>query len=190
LARPRSTAKKLGAKRELLTDAATLTEAAGHLLDGPQRWARRAYALDGRGRSVAVDDPRASRFCLAGALLRAEHTLRGVPCLLRTDESPDVDDLLEPILSPEASPALRVALEFLGLFAGFQLQRLGVRFAATDAGERPLPAMLHRSLLLGLHPRARFAHCQAALVASETALRWIAADDGRIAIAISDEAIS
>ena len=78
-------AKKLDAKRKLLAEAAILTEAAGLLLDRPQRWARRAYALDGRGRSVAVDDVRASRFCLAGALLRVEHNLRGVPCPLRTD---------------------------------------------------------------------------------------------------------
>jgi hypothetical protein len=184
-------AKKLDAKRKLLAEAAILTEAAGLLLDRPQRWARRAYALDGRGRSVAVDDVRASRFCLAGALLRVEHNLRGVPCPLRTDERPDVDDLLEPILSPDASPALRLAFDVLGLFAGFQLQRLGVRFVAVEASdERPLPTMLHRPLLLGLHPRARFAYCQAAFVASETALRWIAADDERIATAISDEAIS
>jgi hypothetical protein len=189
LARPRSTAKNFGAKRELLSEAAILMEAAGLLLDRPQRWARRAYALDGRGTFVAVDDPRASRFCLAGALLRVEHDLSGTPCPIRTDERPDVDDLREPILSAEASPALRLALECLGVFAWRQIQWLGVRFVAAP-NKRPLPTMLHRPLLLGLHPRARFAHCRAALVESEAALRWLAAGDARIATAISDEAIS
>jgi hypothetical protein len=183
-------AARVAAKRQLIDEAAALLLAAIVLLDGPRRWSRRAYALDGRGRSVAVDDPRASRFCLAGALLRAEHLANATPMPIRTDPAPEVDDLLAPIVPPDAPTRLHLALNVLAVASGLELQKLGMRFRFLnlDADER-VPTVLHRPLLLGLHPKARFVNCEQALEMALGIVAWIAKDDDRVDESIWDEAL-
>jgi hypothetical protein len=179
---------RINAKRTLIAEADALLLASSLILDSPHRWARRAYALDARGTSVAVDAPHAARFCLSGALLRAEHDLHRTPMPLRTDDAPDVDDLLEPLLPEGAAPRLHLALQALALASGWELQKLGIRFRLFPAdSQEQIPTLLHRPLLLGLHPRSRFRHCDHALATALSILHWIAKDDERVDQAIRDQ---
>lgn len=84
------------------------------LLESPRSWTRKGYALDGRGRQVAVDDPRAQRFCTVGAVLRAEHERASTPMPVATDPRPEVEDLHLPV-APGAPPHVSLAIRMLGL---------------------------------------------------------------------------
>ena len=193
LARPRRKPKtaRIKAKRQILDEASTLLLGASVILSSPQRFARRAFALNGRGRSVAVDDPSAARFCLAGALLRAEHDLHDTPMSLRTDEADDVDDLLRPVLPESAPPRLDLAMHLLAPAAGWELQKLGVRICVVEADpEEKITTDLHRPLLLGLHPKAHFSHCKNAIAVALRMAIWLSEDEERIDRAIHDEALS
>lgn len=150
-------AKRLAAKRALVAEARALIEGVQELFASPARFARRAYALDSRGRSVAVDDRRAARFCLAGVLLRAEHDLHGTPIPMRTTETVDEDDIFLSPVPPEAPGRLVVALSALAMASGYLLQSHGVRFRYVEAEEKArFATTLHRPILLSLHPRAGF----------------------------------
>lgn len=147
-------------KRLLVQDALGLLTGAFMRLQKPQHWSGRAYALDGRGRPVRVDDPRAARFCLMGALLRAEHDQHGTAMPIQTSADPEVDDLLEPVLPPDAPARLILACDVLAAASFAELERLGVSFVErTDAevAAAGTPALTRRQLplLLGLHRRAR-----------------------------------
>lgn len=193
MTRPRRKPKKarITAKRQILDEASTLLLTASVILSGPQRFARRAFALNGRGRSVAVDDPSAARFCLAGALLRAEHDLHDAPMPLRTDEADDVDDLLRPVLPESAPLRLELAMHLLAPAAGWELQKLGLRICFVEADpEEKITTDLHRPLLLGLHPKARFSHCENAIAMALGMAIWLSKDDERVDRVIRDEALS
>lgn len=176
----------LEARRRLMQDALDLATAASKLLDKPQRWARRAYALDSRGRSVAVDDPSAVRFCVVGALLRAEHDRWGTAAPNRTAAAAEIDDLDEPILPPEAPLRLRAALEVLCYCAVSELAKLGIvvlREAPSESAvAKPVIASrLHVPLLFGLHPSVHFERCQRLLLRTQVSLRVLLLDDDALA---------
>lgn len=183
--------QRVDAKRQLVAESIVLLGDARGILSTPQRFARRAYALDGRGRSVAVDSPIAARFCLAGAVLRAEHAEHSVPMPLRTSDLAEEDDLLRPPLPAGASSRLQVAMSTLAMAAGFRLAEFGARFKVVDASATSElhPTTLHRPMLLGLHPRARFVDCLWALDGAVMILDWIASEDERLDRTISAEAI-
>ena len=68
----------LDRKRALVSEAVSLVVRASQLIEIPgRRWTREHWALDGRGRVVALTSPQAARFCLVGAVYRAEHELHG-----------------------------------------------------------------------------------------------------------------
>jgi hypothetical protein len=192
VARPRRKPKtaRIKAKRQILDEASTLLLGASVILSGPQRYARRAFALNGRGRSVAVDDPKAARFCLAGALLRAEHSLHGTPMPVRTNEADDVDDLLRPVLPHSAPLRLDLAMHLLAPAAGSELQTLGMQICLVDGDPSEMTTDLHRPLLLGLHPKAHFSHCENAIAVALGMAIWLGEDDERVDRAIRDEALA
>jgi hypothetical protein len=113
------------------------------LLESPRSWTRKGYALDGRGRQVAVDDPRARRFCTVGAVLRAEHERAAAPMPVATDPRPEIEDLYLPV-APGAPPHVSLAIRMLG-FAVLERFRLTVK----QQGETPL-SLAHLPMLVGL----------------------------------------
>lgn len=171
-------------KRVLVRDALELLTGAFMQLQKPQRWTGRAYALDGRGRSVRVDDPRAVRFCLLGALLRAEYDQHGTPIPIRTSEDPHVDDLLEPVLPPGSPLRLVFACEVLSAASLHELERLGITFVEppaeeSDAATMPPLTRRHLPLLLSLHRWARHRINRSALYRAAAALALILGDAKR-----------
>lgn len=181
--------RRIEAKRQLVGEAVELLEAAARLLDAPSHWSRKAYALSARGVSLRVDDPRAVRFCLAGALLRSEHLLHGTEIAICTDPRPEVDDLYGPVLPSECPRRLGLALEALSVAAERQLKKLGCPIVALEADEsadRCLPTVLHTPLLLGIRRRARLADCQEAIKVARFYLGWMLIDESRLDKTISD----
>lgn len=171
-------------KRLIVRDALELLTGAFMRLQRSQHWTGRAYALDGRGRSVRVDDPRAARFCLLGALLRAEHDQHGTAIPIRTSEDPEVDDLLEPVLPPGPSLRLLLACDVLGFAALTELEQLGITFveqSPEEAAEADPLALTRRQLplLLGLHQRARHRINLSALYRAAAALAISLGDEKR-----------
>lgn len=181
-------------KRLLLAEAARLLLGAVALLDGPQRFSRRAYALDGRGASVRVDDPRAVRFCLVGALLRVEHLVSQRQMAIRTSEADDIEDLLRPVLPKGAPARLRLALEALSWASGRELEALSSQYEETSAKQArelaaPIPTVSHLPLLLGLHPRSGYQRCSAALWEAATVLVTVGLDEKRVDRLVTDKMI-
>lgn len=170
-------------KRLIVRDALELLTGAFMRLQKSQHWTGRAYALDGRGRSVRVDDPRAARFCLLGALLRAEHDQHGTATPIQTSEDPEVEDMLEPVLPPGSPLRLLLACDVLGFAALTELEQLGITFveqSSEEAAESDTLALAPRQLplLLGLHRRARHRINLGALYRAAAALA-IALGDAR-----------
>ena len=137
----------------LLSDALSL-------LETQASWTGKGYALDSRGRQVPVDDPSAVRFCLLGAVLRAEHERSGDPMPLATGVSRDPDDLRAPV-APDAPPHLALALDMLGTATMNEL-RLGRLARRTLQGASP--TLRHLPILLGLQRGAGHAQAADALV--------------------------
>lgn len=178
---------RIRAKRELAGAASALLLRACVLLDKPARLSRKAYALNARGVSVSVDDPSAARFCLAGALLRAEHLMHGTPMPTRTDPGPNVNDLFQPILPTDAPRRVSLALQLLAVSAGFSLRELGARIHYLNPEDDEIaPSALHRPLLLTSHPRARFRDCERALTTALGISAWISADESRLDASLLD----
>jgi hypothetical protein len=179
----------LAAKRLLAAESAGLLLLAAELLRTPQRFTRGAYARDGRGRYVQVDDPAAARFCLAGAVLCAEHRRYGTPIPIVTSTDNEVDDLLRPVL-PEAAPArLQLALEILAWSAKAELVRLGRSYreieADPEATER-VATVLHYPLLLGLDRRAGYRLAYKALLSAVRVLATFVPDDAHLDLLVPD----
>jgi hypothetical protein len=182
----------LEAKRGVVLEAAELAVAALQMIDKPQRFARRAYALDSQGRSVRVDDPQAARFCLAGALLRAEHDAFKTEIPLRSAESEASDDLLEPLLPPGCPLRLEVAMRILAHAARSQLEALGMSFREIDSSSeeaRRSPTWLHTPLLLSVHTRGGHRGCRRALVLTTFALGQIMRNDDILDRLLPDESV-
>ena len=57
------------------TDDATILVRAAEIVE--KGWCQGATARDAKGVSVATDDPRATRWCLIGAIAKAEYELKG-----------------------------------------------------------------------------------------------------------------
>lgn len=188
-------ARLLTVKRRVAHEALQLVLAALAIVDVPQRFSRRAYALDSRGRNVRVDDQRAVRFCLAGSVLRAEHEQFGTEMPIATSEEVDRDDLFEPVLPPTAPLRMRVALQALALAARAELEELGMQFTVVAEDDEPkrdrrqLPSTLHAPLLLGLHPNGGHARCRAATSTAAVALGRLASDDEMLNQVLPDKAV-
>jgi hypothetical protein len=188
--KPRPKKTSLERKRTVALQAVGLCVVGLTLIERPQRFSRKAYALDTRGRSVQVDDPQAARFCLAGALLRAEHERYGTEIARRTAESTEKDDLLEPVLPDDAPLRLRVALTVLAHAAQARLGDLGTRYELVEPSEKTTrPTELHLPLLLGLHPKGGHRACQAALRTTALSLAALTHDDDLLDRVISDSAL-
>jgi hypothetical protein len=181
----------LEAKRRVVWEATSLAYAAARLLDKPQRFVRRAYALDSRGRSVRVDDAHAVRFCLAGALLRAEHERHETEIPIRTSEVADEDDVLRPILPVDHAPRLRIALAALASVSRVELERLGITFVAVSSEEdEPAPTELHLPLVLSLHRSGGYEGCRAVLETTALVLALLLRDDARVQKLVADSDIA
>jgi hypothetical protein len=74
---PLARATVLDRKRALVSEAVPLVVRASGLIETPSRWTRDHWALDSRGREVPLTSPQAARYCLLGAVYRAEHELHG-----------------------------------------------------------------------------------------------------------------
>ena len=119
---------RLSEKQVLVVDAASIVARAARRIGHPARWTKRYWALDGRGRVVRVDDPSAVRFCLVGALLRAEHELHGSE-IIYSDSRRD-----GPAVDPSFGPT-RLAFGLLAHLARAQLEERGMRFSHATTGE-------------------------------------------------------
>jgi hypothetical protein len=124
------------------------------LLSSSRRWTRKGYALDGRGRQVAVDDARAVRFCTIGAVLRAEHELTGEAMPVATNPDPEVEDLELPV-GLRTATHVRLALDALGFGSFVELEKSG---QAPGLEQGPVSAeasvsLRHLPMLLGLNRR-------------------------------------
>lgn len=143
------------------------------LLERPHSWTRKGYALDSRGRQVRVDDPRATRFCLVGAVLRTEHDRTGDPMPVATDPGPQPDDLQLPV-APDAPPHLALALTMLAIASVQELRSAGLLIRV------PLDSRLtlwHVPMLLGLQRRTGHAEARNALIHAIELLEQFCVDD-------------
>jgi hypothetical protein len=159
-------------ERQLAWRAIILLAGALDLLADLKRWTRKGYAIDGRGRQVRVDDPRARRFCAVGAVLLSEHRLTGEPVAVATDPAPEVDDLSLPVV-PDAAPHVGFALDALGYGALAELRANGVTVKQTAEASLSLR---HMPMVLGLtrrtgHREAVNVIVRAIRMVSATALR-------------------
>lgn len=118
------------------------------LLESPRSWTRKGYALDGRGRQVRVDDPRARRYCTVGAVLRAEHLRNATPMAVATDPRPEVDDLHRPV-APDAPPHVGFALSMVGVAALEEIDASRLAIRRRDATDKAL-SLRHLPMLAGL----------------------------------------
>ncbi|MBA3842072.1 MAG: hypothetical protein H0X39_05545 [Actinobacteria bacterium] len=179
-------------KRLLAFEALLLSWSAARLIRRSQRFTRKAYALDRHGRSVRVDDKGAVRFCLAGALLRAEHNQSGIEMAQCTVASVEVDDLLEPV-SPAGSPLrLHLALQLLAVASQEQLGEFGVTYRGIDPSAeqaKRIPTYLHLPLILGLHPKGKHRVCLATLTRVAVSLAVLARNDELLDRVIPDHVV-
>jgi hypothetical protein len=182
----------LAAKRRLVHQAGGLILEGTGLLRTPQRFTRGAYARDRRGRSVQVDDPAAVRFCLAGAVLAAEHRRHGTTVPIATSPEDDIDDLLRPVL-PEAAPTrLQLALEIVAWSAKHELERLGRSYREIERGSAPADRMttvLHYPLLLSLDRRGGHRAAYNALLSALGIVGPLFRDDEKVNRLIPDASV-
>jgi hypothetical protein len=108
-------------KLNFASDASWVVARALALIDKPMRWTKFAWALDSRGQWVDVTDQSASRFCLVGAVLRAEHELHGREIAYGESAS---SGARAPV--PAASGRLALVLDFLSLQVQEVLEASGV----------------------------------------------------------------
>jgi hypothetical protein len=179
----------IAAKRRLVGQSSGLLLLAFDLLRTPQRFTRSAYARDRRGRPVRVDDRSAARFCLAGAVLAAEHRRYGTAVPIATSPDIDADDLLRPVL-PEAAPTrLQLALAIVAGSAKHELERLGRCFREVEPDSElddRVPTVLHYPLLLGLDRRGGHRAARKALQSSLRVVGALYRDDGHLDQLIPD----
>jgi hypothetical protein len=162
----------VGRKRTLVAEAFALVARASQLIETPSRWTREHWALDARGREVALTSPAAVRFCLVGAVYRAEHELHGTEIVLAADAG-----------QLQGPPRVLAILDALCNHCRLDLaKRYGIRFVdrsgegepptgVTSIGWRELPIVYNESRLLSHRDMLR------ALAAVRTLLLYFSYDD-------------
>ena len=123
----------LDRKKALVSEAVPLAVRASRLIETPSRWTRDHWALDPRGRVVPLMSPQAARFCLLGAVFRAEHELHGTQVVAVGSRSVEFDETWPP----------RVELVVQGLYSHCRndlTERYGIEFVppSKEPAEAPV----------------------------------------------------
>jgi hypothetical protein len=141
-----------GLSTNTLREALRLLKRAQLILGSAGQWCQHDWAVDAAGNAVSPSDATATRFCVAGAVMRAEHELHGTPFQVIAEE------LQEPISGPKS---------VLSALAALSLPMMRVYWAVYEETVAEARREREADIAAGKAPEKREpVQCPAALIAA------------------------